>query len=318
MHQLERALKMNPIRLLKKIVCFEEVYTIGYRNRDGHTLLDRDLLSFSRIPYHDTFWYADPIMTNYRGRTYLFMERFDMRTQLGSIACAEFDDAGNLSEPRLILQEPYHMSFPMVFLWNDELYMIPETCGNRSVNLYRCEGDIYTWKLVKSFPVEERLVDTVVTACHEDRVELICSALLPEDAFQNKWQKFTLYRDAEDYRIEADAEFNARKDYNNGYRMAGSLVTDRGIPILPTQESTEIDYGVYLYLNDFSGADITNLTVLKKVTPDNIRLPDVAQKNQIGVHSYALSEKLEVIDMRYFRFSPRNRMRKIICKLKKR
>lgn len=312
MNQLERVLKMNPVRLLKKIFCFEEVYTIAYRNRDGHTLLDSDLLQFNRIPYNDTFWYADPILTSYQGKTYLFMESFDMRTQLGSIAYAQFDESGKLSEPQVIIQEPYHMSFPMVFSWNDDLYMIPETSGNRSLNLYRCEGDIQQWTLVESFPVEERLVDTVVAACCANHVELICSALLTGDAFNNKWQKFRILKDGDHYRLEADSVFNARKDYNYGYRMAGSLVAEQGMTILPTQESTDIDYGAYLYLHDFSGRDITNMPILKKVTADNILLPDVAQKEQIGVHSYALSDKLEVVDMRYFRFSPRNRMRKIL------
>ena len=99
--------------------------------------------------------------------------------------------------------------------------------------------------------------------------------------------------------------------------MAGSLITEGQIPVLPTQESTDVDYGAYLYLNDFSGRDVTDMPVLKKITPDNILLPHVKQKEQIGVHSYALSERLEVVDMRYFRFSPRNRMRKILCKVRR-
>ena len=317
MNQFKRALKMNKIRLLKKIFCFEEIYTIAYRNRNrnGKTLLDSDLLDFNRIPYSDTFWYADPILVSYQGAEYLFMESFDMRTQLGSIALAKFDEAGKLSEPQVIIQEAYHMSFPMVFSWNGDLYMIPETCGNRSLNLYRCEGDIAKWSLVQSFPVGKELVDTVVTAVGEDYVELHCSALHETDKFKNKWQKFRVVKDGEDYRLEADAAFNSRNDYNNGYRMAGSLVTERGMTILPTQESTDIDYGAYLYLNDFSGRDVTNMPVLKKVTVENIKLPDVDQKEQIGVHSYALSEKLEVVDMRYFYFSPKNRMRKIYVRL---
>lgn len=311
MKRLRRILKMKPGRVLKKICCFEEIYTIAYRNRDGYTLLDSELLSFSRIPYNDDFWYADPIMLSYRDNTYLFMESFDTRTQLGTIACAQFDDDGVLSEPQVIIQEDYHLSFPMVFSWNDGLYMIPETCANRSLNLYRCEGDIQQWTLVKSFSAEEELVDIVVTACHEDYVELICSALHEQDKFKNKWQKFKIFKDPTGYRLEADAAFNARKDYDNGYRMAGALVEEDSITILPTQESTEIDYGAYLYLNDFSGRDITNMPVLKKITPENILLADVAQRKKIGIHSYALSDKLEVVDIRYFRFSPRNRVRKI-------
>lgn len=317
MSQLERIQQMGLMRLLKKIACFEEIYTIAYRRRDGHTLRDSDLLAFDRIPYDDTFWYADPILTTYRGEEVLLMESFDMRTQLGSIACARFGKDGKLSKPQVIIQEPYHMSFPMVFFWQDDLYMVPETCGNRSLNLYRCDGEITEWTLVKSFPVKERLVDTVATACHDNSVELICSALQDGDAFNNKWQKFRIVREAEDYRLEADEAFNAGGDYDYGYRMAGSLIREGDDVILPTQESTQVDYGAYLYLKDFSGKDITDLPVLKKVTVDNIVLPDVDQKEQIGVHSYALSANYEVVDMRYFRFSPKNRMRKILCKLKK-
>ena len=317
MNQFQRALKMNPLRLLKKICCFEEIYTIGYRNRDGHTLLDSDLLSFDRIPYDDTFWYADPILTTYRGKTYLLMESFDMRTQLGSIACAAFDDAGKLSKPQIIIQEQYHMSFPMVFFWNEELYMIPETCENRSLNLYRCDGDITCWTLVKSFPVEGEVVDTAVVACHEDHVELLSSVVHETHKRKFKWQKFCLRKEGEDFCLDADAAFNVGEDYGFGYRMAGSMITDQGRTILPTQESTDVDYGVNLYLNDYSGQNVSGMPVMKKVSIDNILLPDVAQKEQIGVHSYALSDKLEVVDMRYFRFSPRNRMRKILCKLRR-
>ena len=318
MNQFERALKMNPFILLKKICCFEEIYTIAYRSREGHTLLDSQLLEFDRIPYSDTYWYADPILVNYGGNTYLLMESFDMRTQLGSIACARFDENGRLSEPQVIIQEKYHMSFPMVFFWNDSLYMIPETCENHSLNLYRCNGDIADWTLVKSFPVKEELVDTVAVSCSADSVELISSAQHATHKRKNKWQKLRIVKDGEDYRLEEDAAFNAREDYGFAYRMAGSLITDQGKIILPIQESTEVDYGVYLHLDDYSGGDITAMPVLKKVTVDNILLPDVPQKEQIGVHSYALSEKLEVVDMRYFRFSPRNRMRKILNKVRNR
>ena len=276
------------------------------------------MLHFDRIPYSDTFWYADPILVTYEGRDYLLMESFDMRTQQGSIACAEFDTEGRLSRPEVIIQETYHMSFPMVFFWKDDLYMIPETCENRSLNLYRCDGDIRRWTLLKSFPVSEELVDTVAVACTEDAVELISSAQHATHKRKNKWQKLRIVKDGEDYCLEEDAAFNAGEDFDFGYRMAGSLIEEKGRAILPTQESTEIDYGVYLYLNDFSGRDVTCMPVLKKVTVDNILLPDVARKEQIGVHSYALSDRLEVVDMRYFRFSPKNRMRKIWNKVRNR
>ena len=311
MIDVNRFLKMNPLMLMKKIIGFEEIYTIAYRKRDGKTLLDSDLLSFDRMPYSNTYWYADPILVSYEGESYLFMESFDMRTNLGSIAYAKFDEGGKLSEPQIIIQEPYHMSFPMVFSWNDQLYMIPETCANHSLNLYRCDGKIDQWSLVKSFPVEEELVDTVAVACNENYVELVTSAQHETLKRTNKWQKFRIYRDGEDFCLEADEQFNKREIYSYADRTAGSLITEDGRKILPTQESTETDYGVSFWLNDYSGGNLAGMPVLKKVTVNNIQLPDVAQKQQIGTHSYGLSEQYEVVDMRYFRFSPKVRARKI-------
>ena len=123
--------------------------------------------------------------------------------------------------------------------------------------------------------------------------------------------KFKIFREGDNFRLEADEDFNRRDHYSYMDRTAGSLITEGGRKILPTQESTETDYGVNLYLNDYSAEDIVHMPVLKKVTVDNILLPDVPQKQQIGVHSYGLSSAYEVVDMRYFRFSPLVRMRKI-------
>lgn len=311
MIDVNRFLKMNPLTLMKKIIGFEEIYTIAYRNRDGKTLLDSDLLEFEAMPYSNTFWYADPILVSYRGESYLLLESYDMRTKLGSIAYAQFDAAGKLSAPQIIIQEAYHMSFPMVFYWNEALYMIPETSANHSLNLYRCEGQIDRWTLVKSFPVEEELVDTVVTACYHDHVELVTSAQHETHKRMNKWQKFKIFRESEDFRLEADMDFNKREIYTYADRTGGRLITEQGKKILPTQESTEVDYGVNLYLNDYSAGDVAHMPVLKKVTVDNILIQGVPRKQQIGVHSYGLSEKYEVVDMRYFRFAPKVRIRKI-------
>ena len=189
--------------------------------------------------------------------------------------------------------------------------MIPETCANHSLNLYRCDGKIDQWSLVKSFPVEEELVDTVAVACNENYVELVTSAQHETLKRTNKWQKFRIYRDGEDFCLEADEQFNKREIYSYADRTAGSLITEDGRKILPTQESTETDYGVSFWLNDYSGGNLADMPVLKKVTVNNILLPDVAQKQQIGTHSYGLSEQYEVVDMRYFRFSPKVRARKI-------
>ncbi len=47
----------------------------------------------------------------------------------------------------MILQWPYHLSYPFVFDWEGTLYMIPDTMENRTVELYRCEEFPHRWRL---------------------------------------------------------------------------------------------------------------------------------------------------------------------------
>lgn len=308
---------MDAVRLIKKVCCFEEIYTIAYRRRDGKSLLNNSGLSFFRVPYHDDFWYADPIILSYEADTYLFAECFDMRTQKGMIGCAKFDGDGYLSEFSPVIEEPYHLSFPMVFEWNDVLYMIPESSDNMSLNLYRCEGDILNWRKIEEFPTSKPLVDTVIVSIGDDNVELLSSAIHPRNPLQYQWQRFTLKKSGEETSLQEMKAFNEGEKYTYYNRMAGKMINLDNKTILPMQESTEIDYGVHLLLNDFSSGDLEQLSG-RKITVKDIHVEGVSAKQLIGIHSYAATEQIEVVDVRYYRFSPRNRLRKILIKIKHR
>ena len=314
MNQLKRILKMHPARVLKKLCCFEEIYTIAYRKRESRSLLDNDLLSFKAVPYSDDYWYADPILVTDRGADYLFAECFDMRTQKGFIGCAAFDADGSLSGFRPIIEEPYHLSFPMVFAWDGKWYMIPESSDNRSVNLYCCEGDMFHWQKIREFSVEAPLVDTVVLSCGEDTVELLSSAIHPEDPLLYQWRKLTLRKEGAVFTLEENGTVDGCESYTRWNRMAGKIAEVDGKAVLPTQESTETDYGINLYLNDFDGKDMQKLSG-KKLTVKDISVEGIDGKQYIGIHSYAVSQQYEVVDIRHFRFSLKNRIRKIVHKL---
>lgn len=314
MNQLKRILKMHPARVLKKLCCFEEIYTIAYRKREGKSLADADHLSFKTVPYHNDYWYADPILIAVHDTDYLFAECFDMRTQKGMIGCAKFDRHGQLSDFEPVIEEPYHLSFPMVFEWAGKWYMIPESSDNRSINLYCCQGDMFCWRKIREFPTTKPLVDTVVLSCNEDTVELLSSAIHSEDPLKYQWQKLILRKTGDDFALEEVGFVDGCESYTRGNRMAGKIADVNGKVILPTQESTATDYGINLYLNDFSDKDLRKLSG-KKLTVNDLSIDALASKEMIGVHSYAISEQYEVVDIRYFRFSPQNRWRKIVRKL---
>ena len=70
-------------------------------------------------------------------------------TGRGHIACLELDEDGALASQQVVLQRDYHLSYPFIFEGGTELYMIPETAANRTVELYRCERFPDRWGFVK-------------------------------------------------------------------------------------------------------------------------------------------------------------------------
>ncbi len=87
---------------------------------------------------------ADPFLFPYDGRLYLFYET-QIADDFGQIALAIIDPAG-LTQLGTVLAEPFHLSSPCVFSFNETMYLIPESHDSNEVRLYRF--DLFPNKLV--------------------------------------------------------------------------------------------------------------------------------------------------------------------------
>lgn len=92
-------------------------------------------------------FYADPFLYRANGRTYLFVEEYPYADKKGVISVAEVVDGRVTAAPVTVLKRPYHLSYPFVFEHDGEFWMIPETGGNRSIELYRAVEFPWTWEL---------------------------------------------------------------------------------------------------------------------------------------------------------------------------
>jgi hypothetical protein len=106
-------------------------------------------LSFSDyaelIPPKDVFW-ADPFVVSKEGQHFVFFEELPFETERGHLSCMEVFKDGSYSEPKTILKQPYHLSFPNVFEHDSTYYMIPETGDNGAIELYHCTDFPYQWE----------------------------------------------------------------------------------------------------------------------------------------------------------------------------
>ena len=89
---------------------------------------------------------ADPFIVSRDGKRYVFVEDWPCTTGRAIISCIEVDGLGIPGERRPVIERAYHLSYPNVFEWNEQVYMLPETLENGTIELYRALNFPYRWE----------------------------------------------------------------------------------------------------------------------------------------------------------------------------
>ena len=113
----------------------------------GHGHDQADLTGFRWIDSPRGHYWADPFLFEHDGITWLFFEDFSYHETRGVIGAAHLRDDCTVGEVRVCQELPYHLSFPNVFRHDGEVFMIPETNGNGTVELHRAIRFPSEWKL---------------------------------------------------------------------------------------------------------------------------------------------------------------------------
>lgn len=92
---------------------------------------------------------ADPFMVRDNGTWYMFFEVMDTIHNKGKIGLATSADGRNWDYKRIILEESFHLSYPYVFEWGGNYYMIPESREAMSVRLYEAELFPVKWRYLR-------------------------------------------------------------------------------------------------------------------------------------------------------------------------
>jgi len=112
-------------------------------------------------PPSNRIW-ADPFPVKTGNIYFIFIEELFFNTNKGVISVIEMDQNGKYKKPVKILEKSYHLSHPFIFEWEGIYYMIPETSGNRTIELYRCIDFPFKWEPEKIIMENIRAVDTTL------------------------------------------------------------------------------------------------------------------------------------------------------------
>ena len=154
----KQALQISENKILRRILPHPWALMTG-KSTEGESF-DWGRLSL-KVPPRGVFW-SNPFLLKKQEKSYLFFDEFVQRNQRGRIVYAMIDSDGNIGKPQVALERPYHLSYPFIFEYRGEFYMIPESAGNRAVETYRCVRFPDQWEFHKTIMPEVQAANTTL------------------------------------------------------------------------------------------------------------------------------------------------------------
>ena len=214
------------------------------------------------------FW-ADPFVLEHDGLTHVFFEDYDYRLGRARISVGTLHE-GRLQNVRTALARDYHLSYPFVFRWGSDVFMMPETIGARRLEVWRAEELPARWVLHATAFEGEAVADPTLHVDRDGKAWLFVSRT--ESALGHLDAELHVYAiDGPDLRSITPHRLNPVKIDTRSARGAGPIFADDdGRPIRPAQTNAHgvYGYGMSLQRIDRLSLDAFAETTVGTITPD--------------------------------------------------
>lgn len=240
-------------------------------------------------------YHADPFVIERDGQIHVFFEEFDYLACRGRIAMLRLDGQGQASPPIVVLDRPYHLSYPFLVEEDGHLYMVPESSQNRSLDLYRCEDFPRRWRLEQRLLSDLDAADATLLR-HDGRTWIFTSV---RDALSGPGQRHLCLFHGDHLRGGqwTPHPVNARRLYgdlpHSSGRCAGGIIHHGDRLLRPAQHNP------HHYGEDIRFHEIRRLTEdeFEEVPVDVSTLPfgDLAGR---GIHHLSCHDRVFLADVR--------------------
>lgn len=259
-----------------------------------------------KIQHDKRYWFADPFLFEKNGKCYLFYEAYDLIQEKGVIGYSVVDDTIKKLKVNVVLEKPYHFSFPNIFEYNGDVYMMPETCQTNEIKIFKAIEFPDKWIEVKTIIPNVFACDSIIIKDKGNKSFLLSSEMyrenVPNNTYASCWIQNCLYPIHNDFNINtSERVIVAEGDY--GIRNAGSTFHCNGKIFRVGQDCRDKQYGRGIVMYEI----ISLVPYIEKYLWEknfNDFEKNIIRKKQsplIGIHTYNFSEHYEVVDFSQMR-----------------
>ncbi|HXL58312.1 MAG TPA: hypothetical protein VN958_18750 [Chitinophagaceae bacterium] len=245
------------------------------------------------IPTKDRFW-ADPcIFSTDDEKYFIFFEEYIYKKKKAHISVTELDKRGKISQPKIVLEKPYHLSYPFVFNEGTDIYMIPETSENKTIEIYKCISFPYKWAFQMNLMENIHAVDATIH--YQDNMFWLFVNII-ENNGASAWDELFLFYS--DKLLTTNWQPHPQNPVISDVRSArpaGRIFTHEGKLYRPSQDSS-CTYGYATNMNEVLVLNATEYSERKVTT-----LFPKWNKKVTAVHTFSFNDALAVIDARFKR-----------------
>jgi hypothetical protein len=144
-------------KFFRKILGFENRWGVAFSNNNkGFNFFNANKFKANRMHF-----IADPFLFSFKNRTFCFVEEYSYKFKKGFISLYEINESKSKYLGK-VLEENFHLSFPYVFKYQNDIYMCPESSQNNDIRLYKSIEFPFKWKLEKILMNNICAADTLI------------------------------------------------------------------------------------------------------------------------------------------------------------
>ena len=219
---------------------------------------------------------------------FIFIEEYVYSKSKGHIALIKMDKEGNYDYLGKILEKDYHLSYPFVFQFENNFYMIPETESNNNIELYKCTDFPKKWEYHGEIMNNVNAVDTTIFN-YNDKWWMFTG--MKENLGSSNSDELFLFHS--DNPLSNDWESHSNNPIISDVRQArpaGKIFSFKDDIYRPSQNSSKF-YGYGISVNQINNITKNEYqeTIVTSILPN-------WDNNISRVHTFAYDDGLSMID----------------------